>query len=127
MTRKRSKVPWYATQFPFQNFLFQYMPWTSIYWGRKYYGYSWLWLIKAWITAKPGKDRLFGGVQDKTGNFFEKLAHRSHEEATLYACVYGTCTVIWHPTRGNMGGGGRPGCPCDDMEDPRDLNRGPLK
>lgn len=127
MTPKKYDTPWYKTNFPIQNLVFRTMPWTSIFYARRHYGFEWSWLIKTWFAAKGGKDRVFGGVQSKTENFFQQLAHRSSEEEVPYACVYGTCTVLWHPKRGNTGGIGRPGCPCDDMDDPRDLERGPLK
>lgn len=121
------KVPWYKSNFPVQNFIFLYLPWTAIFHGRKHYGYEWSWLIKNYIEAKGGWDEEWGYEETKTGNFYYRLAHRSSEESVQYDCVYGTCTVIWHPKQGNKGGMGRPGCPCDDMDDPRDLERGPLK
>lgn len=121
-------TPWYKTPFPIQNLLYRYAPWTCIFYGRRHYGFEWSWLVKTWINAEGGKERLaFPGIQTKAENFFQQLAHRASEEEVPYACVYGTCTVLWHPTRGNTGGWGRVNCPCDNMDDPRDLERGPLK
>lgn len=114
------------SNFPVQDFIYKHFPWTAIFHARKYYGYEWSWLVRTWLTSKGGEDSILGGEKTRGVDFYSKCAHRSHEEAVHYACVYGTCTVIWHPKRGNMGGMGRPGCPCDDMDDPRDLERGPL-
>ncbi|QWY84031.1 hypothetical protein SEA_A3WALLY_224 [Microbacterium phage A3Wally] len=121
------KVPWYKTNFPVQNFLFQYMPWTCIIRERIRTGYEWSWLIKTYVKAKGGWDEEWGYEETKIGSFYYQLAVRADEESTYYACVYGCCTVIWHPKHGNKGGAGRPGCPCQNMDDPRDLERGPLK
>lgn len=115
------------SNYPVQDFIFKHAPWTSIFHARKHYGYEWKWLFKAWRNSTGGQDKVFGGTKTRTEDFYSQCAHRSYEECVLYACVFGTCTVLWHPTRGNVGGAGRPGCPCDDMDEPRDLERGPIR
>ena len=62
----------------------------------------------------------------KTEDFFDRLIQRDHESVVMYRCIFGTCSVMWHPKRGNIGGYGRPGCECAEMDDPRDLKVGPL-
>lgn len=111
-----------------QNFIYKNFPWTSIIYVRRRYGFEWRWLIKTWRESTGGQERHFvGGYTNKTEDFFSRCIDRDSEECVTYSCIYGTCAVIWHPKRGNTGGWGRPGCLCDNMEDPRDLERGPIK
>lgn len=114
------------SNFPVQDFIFKHFPWTSIFYARKHYGFEWLWLIRAWRDAEAGTDSVLGGEKDKAEDFFYRCAHRSNEEVIEYQCVNGCCVVLWHPKRGNTGGYGPAGCSCDDLDDPRDLERGPL-
>lgn len=89
-------------------------------------------VIEMWVAAKrsPKRDRtlamdLFGGEDTTTARFFSAAAARRYDEATDWWCVNGCCVVIWGK-RGNMGGYGPAGCPCDELPDPRDLARGPI-
>lgn len=104
-------------------------PWLSIFYARKHYAYPWHELTSMWLVAKTmegSRDTILGDKLTQVGAFFMLLAERQYEESQNYACVYGRCIVIWHPRKGNLGGVGRPGCPCDDMKEPRDLVRGPI-
>jgi hypothetical protein len=76
-------------------------------------------------TFKPGGIDFLGQPRDRVGEFFVLNARRALEASENYACIYGCCTVIWRNGK-NQGGMGPAGCPCDDMDDPRDLARGPL-
>jgi hypothetical protein len=95
--------------------------WAYILYARRTYGYSFADLIGYWNAAKvlcpsdPGTE------------FFAPLAHRSYEESTNWYCVNGCCVVIWDAKRGNQGGYGPAGCSCDNLNDPRDIARGPIE
>lgn len=115
------------------NFAYKYLPWTCIiYAWRNRYGSLWA-LTKLYIQTKPRTEpdwleQQLGLEPDKSkqATFLHNVVKMKNEENVRYRCVYGTCVVFWHPRRGNQGGGGAPGCPCQEMDDPRDLKRGPL-
>lgn len=93
-----------------------------MFYARRQYGYPWLYLVRTWRAARPtGRKSVLGRELGRLDEFFAALIERSHVEARLYTCVNGSCSVIWHPRRGNLGGGGPAGCSCDELEDPRDL------
>lgn len=113
---------------PINNVIYKAFPWSVVIYAHRRYPFGWLWLINAYRKAEDtGVDTILGFPKDKAVEFFSACAGRAHDESEQYRCVYGTCTVIWHPKMGNRGGMGRPGCPCDDMDDPRDLKRGPIR
>lgn len=114
------------SNFPVQDFIFKHFPWTAIFHARKQYGFEWSWLIDAWRSSEAGGKMFLGFERNRAMDFYSKCAERMYDECTNYACVYGQCTVIWHDKRGNIGGMGVPMCPCEDLDDPRDLERGPL-
>lgn len=118
-----------ASHYPVQDFVYKHFPWTVIFYARKQFGFEWSWLIKQWIESKPGGDEwLWGKTKKKTDDYFARLIDRDSEENRVrYVCVNGCCVIIWHTKKNyNMGGGGPAGCSCEDMDDPRDLERGPL-
>ena len=95
--------------------------------ARGYYRYSYPYLVvtdlwyRDWKKSNPtaaGKAFPFLAKTPWDG-WYMHLADRAYKQATYYKCVNGTCVVIWHKTRGNMGGSGPAGCSCDEMDDPR--------
>lgn len=95
--------------------------WGCILHGKRHYGFPVRDLISMWAEAKDAvkrPDPIFGDTMTDAAEFFSRCAHRRDEEADNYRCVYGTCVVIWHQGK-NIGGYGRAGCPCDNMDDPR--------
>lgn len=69
-------------------------------------------------AAEPEYDSMLGGTVNVVERFFTHIATWRHEASDEYRCVEGCCVVVWFNGR-NTGGWGRPGCPCDEMEDPR--------
>lgn len=115
------------SNFPVQDFLYKHLPGPyMMYHTRKTYGFEWRWILRAWRESKAGGESILGGTLDKVDDFMDKVIQRDHESNVNYRCIFGTCTVIWHPKRGYIGGFGAAGCQCDDMEDPRDLQKGPI-
>lgn len=78
--------------------------------------------VAEWV---PGSENFLGFAENDVSGLYERCAHRRYEEAERYVCIEGCCTVLWHNGR-NIGGAGPAGCPCDLLDDPRDLTRGPL-
>lgn len=115
--------------YPVQEFVSKHFPWTVIFYARKQFGFEWSWLIREWIKSKPGKQSVIRGNNlSKVDDFFDRLIERDIEENRVqYACVNGCCVVIWHTKKNySTGGFGPTGCSCEDLDDPRDLERGPL-
>lgn len=98
--------------------------WGSIRYVSKHYGFPRRQTVEMWARAErefvPGRDSLLGEEKSVADDFFSAAAHRQHEEAEVYTCVFGCCSVLWYRGK-NIGGFGPVGCPCDDMKDPRDL------
>lgn len=67
-----------------------------------------------------------GFKRTHASEFFLLAADREYAEATNWYCVNGCCTVTWGK-RGNMGGFGPAGCSCGNLDDPRDIERGPIR
>lgn len=112
-----------------QNFIYQHFPISCVIYAKRHYPYSWRTLLGDWKAASGEvgtRCSIVGDEITQADAFFARLAERRFDESVQYACIYGCCTVIWHPTQGNTGGMGRPGCPCENMDDPRDLQRGPI-
>lgn len=111
------------------KFAFRWLPMPGcLLHARREYGYSWRELVSAWRRAKARPDESVLGLfpRSKAVEFYSALARRSHDEAVTYRCIEGCCSVWWHPFRGNLGGAGPAGCPCDERDDPRDLSLGPI-
>ena len=119
---------WYTINTSIQNALFKVAPWTVIFYAKREYGYSLRSLAKIWKVSRAEDSSIFGKFpRTRTLDFFSRVADRAHKDSDIYQCIYGTCTIIWHPKRGNTGGMGPAGCPCDDMSEPRDLITGVLR
>lgn len=102
--------------------LYEKWQWLVIVYARREFRYPWGYLIRTWMQVRAtGRKGVFGQELTRMDEFFAVIIDREHAEARIYTCVYGACSVIWHPLRGNLGGGGRPGCPCEALDDPRDL------
>lgn len=89
-------------------------------------------VVAMWIRAGRSPDLgkidwLHNEGRTQADEFWATSARREYDEATNWYCVYGCCVVIWGSgKRGNMGGHGPAGCPCDDLDEPRNLARGPI-
>jgi hypothetical protein len=114
------------SNFPVQDFIYKHFPWAAIFHAKRNYGFEWLWLIRAWREAEGGGETFLGFEKSRAVDFYSACAERMYNECSTYACIYGQCTVLWDAKRGNIGGMGVPMCPCASMDDPRDLERGPL-
>lgn len=102
----------------------------SILYIRRKHGWPLREIVAMWVKA--GLDRRIGLIdwlhpegRTQGDNFFSAAARRMYDEATNWYCVEGCCVVIWSQGK-NVGGYGTPGCPCDEMDEPRDLSRGPI-
>lgn len=110
------------------NFVYRAFPWTVVFTARKHYGYDWGWILQAYRSAEASEEStVLGSPVTRAVDFFSKCARRADDESVLYRCVFNACTVQFHPKRGVTGGWGRAGCPCDDLDEPRDLERGPIR
>lgn len=116
------------SNYPVQDFIYKHAPWTMIFYMRKQYGFGLPWLTGQWIKSKPGEYRVFGGQKTKVNDFVDRVIDRDvRENRVQYACVNGCCTIIWHIKKNiDVGGAGPAGCSCENLDDPRDLVRGPL-
>jgi hypothetical protein len=104
-------------------------PFISVIYLHRTYGYSYRELVQMTVQAKrefdPNKRDEFFEASNANEQLFMISARKQMDESDQYACVNGCCTIIW--SRGKYAGGmGRTGCPCDEMDDPRDLLRGKL-
>src|SRR5690606_28850229 len=55
--------------------------------------------------------------------FFATVARRMCDECGTSVSGEGCCSVRWHPDRGNGGGAGPADCPCQELDDPRDVTK----
>lgn len=115
-----------ATTLKLHNLAYKLIPGPYlVVYAKSAYGYSWRDLIRTWRESSDQSRESFLGMPiDRGVDFFSRLADRQGEECTTYTCVYGCCWIEWHPKKGNLGGGGPAGCPCDGMDDPRDMSTG---
>lgn len=111
------------------EFLYNHVPWSSVVWARREFGFEWRWLIKAWIDSEAGGYSILRQrPKNKQEVFMDKLIERDYElNRTEYMCVNGCCVVVWHEKKQrNTGGYGPAGCSCQELDDPRDLRKGPI-
>lgn len=102
------------------DFLYKRVPFSAVLDAKCEYGFPLRDLKVMWDSSESSDKPGFLGMETtKAVDFYGKCAERCYDECENYICVYECCTVWWHPKRGNQGGFGPAGCPCDNLKDPR--------